>query len=332
LSPLSASLTEMGMPVLVDESLAGHTGLRVGGPADLFARPRTADEVSRALVAATEAGTPVLVMGRGTNLLVGDGGFRGLVLLIGEGFEDDGVQVHGPRCTVAAGVRLQFFLDRLGDVGLGGLEDLYGIPGSLGGALAMNAGAYGTEVWPRVDWVEAVLESGELHRYLGGEIGYGYRHADLPPGAAVVRAEFLLDEGDPREIRRRCLERLTDREQKHPLEWPNCGSVFQNFAWEPGMDLDYDKLESALGAGFSRRALEEKGTAQLPAWRLVDACGLTGKKIGGAQISTKHSNFMVNLGGAKAADFVSLIALVEKTVEETYGFRLRTEVRRIGEF
>ncbi|HUT99203.1 MAG TPA: UDP-N-acetylmuramate dehydrogenase [bacterium] len=332
MNPLSGSLTEMGMPVLADEPLAGHTGLRVGGPADLFARPRTADEVSHALLFAGEEGTPVLVMGRGTNLLVGDGGFRGLVLLIGEGFEDDGVQVHGARCTVAAGVRLQSFLDRLGDVGLGGIEDLYGIPGSLGGALAMNAGAYGTEVWPRVDWVEVVLESGELHRYLGGEIGYGYRRADLPPGAALVRAEFVLDEGDPREIRKRCLERLDDRERKHPLEWPNCGSVFKNFTWEPGMDLDYEKLESALGAEFSLRALEEKGTRQLPAWRLVDVCGLTGKRIGGAQISAKHSNFMVNRGGAKAADFAALIELVEKTVEETFGLRLRTEVRRIGEF
>ncbi|OGD79581.1 MAG: UDP-N-acetylenolpyruvoylglucosamine reductase [Candidatus Coatesbacteria bacterium RBG_13_66_14] len=322
----------MGMPVLADEPLAGHTGLQVGGPADLFARPRTADEVSRALLAAGEEGIPVMVMGRGTNLLVGDGGIRGLVLLVGEGFEDDGVQVHGARCTVAAGVRLQSFLDRLGDVGLAGLEDLYGIPGSLGGALAMNAGAYGTEVWPRVDWVEAVLGSGELHRYLGGEIGYGYRRADLPPGAVVVRAEFVLDEGDPREIRRRNMERMADREAKHPLEWPNCGSVFKNFAWEPGMDLDYDKLESALGAGFSRRTLEAKGAAQLPAWRLVDACGLTGRQIGGAQISDKHSNFMVNLGGARAADFAALIELVEKTIEETFGFRLRTEVRRCGEF
>jgi UDP-N-acetylmuramate dehydrogenase len=332
LSPLSVSLTETGIPVLADEPLAGHTGLRVGGPADFFAKPRTTDEVSRALIAAGEEGIPVLVMGRGTNLLAGDGGFRGLALLIGEGFEDDGVQVHGARCTVAAGVRLQTLLDHLGDLGLGGLEDLYGIPGSVGGALAMNAGAYGTEVWPRVDWIEAVLESGEIHRYLGGEIGYGYRRADLPPGAAVVRVEFVLDEGDPREIRKRCLERLADREQKHPLERPNCGSVFKNFAWEPGMDLEYEKLEAALGAEFSRRALEERGASQLPAWRLVDACGLTGRTIGGAQISAKHSNFMVNLGGATAADFAALIELVEKTIVGTFGVKLRTEVRRIGEF
>jgi len=320
------------MPVLTDEPLAGHTGLRVGGPSDFFARPRTTDEVSRVLIATGEEGIGVLILGRGTNLLVGDGGFRGLALLIGEGFEDDGVQVHGSRCTVAAGVRLQTLLDRLGDLGLGGLEDLYGIPGSVGGALAMNAGAYGTEVWPRVDWIEAVLESGEIHRYLGGEIGYGYRRADLPPGAAVVRAEFVLDEGDPGEIRKRCLERLTDREQKHPLEWPNCGSVFKNFAWEPGMDLEYEKLEAALGAEFSRRTLEKRGASQLPAWRLVDACGLTGRTIGGAQISPKHSNFMVNLGGARAADFAALIELVEKTVEGTFRVKLRTEVRRVGEF
>jgi UDP-N-acetylmuramate dehydrogenase len=332
LTRLRASLTELGIPLDAYEPLAGHTGLRVGGPADLFARPRTSDEVSRALLAAGEERVPVLVMGRGTNLLVADGGFRGLALMITEGFEDDGVQVHGTRCTVAAGVRLRSLLDRLGDVGLTGLEDLYGIPGSVGGALAMNAGAYGTEVWPRVDWIEAVLPSGELHRYLGGEIGYGYRRADLPPGAAVVRAELVLEEGDPRDIRRRCQERLADREAKHPLDRPNCGSVFKNFAWEPGMDLDYDRLESALGAEYSRGALERRGPTQLPAWRLVDACGLTGKKIGGAQISEKHSNFMVNLGGARAADFDALIGLVERTVLETFGLRLTTEVRRIGEF
>jgi len=98
------------------------------------------------------------------------------------------------------------------------------------------------------------------------------------------------------------------------------------------MDLDYGKLESALGAGFSRQALEERGPTPLPAWRLVDACGLTGRRIGGAQISDKHSNFMVNRGGAMAADFAALIALVEKNVEEAFGLRLRTEVRRIGEF
>jgi UDP-N-acetylmuramate dehydrogenase len=332
LSGLFDSLEETGVPVLADEPLAGYTGLKVGGPADLFVKPRNAEEVAMALRLAGENRTPVLVMGRGTNLLVSDGGFRGLVVLVGGDFGGNEVLIHDSRCITTAGVRLHLLIERLSDAGLAGLEDLYGIPGSLGGALAMNAGAYGTEIWPRVGWVEIVLASGETRRRTGDEIEYGYRRADLPTGAAITRAELTLREGNPHELRRRCLERWADREKKHPLEWPNCGSVFKNFSWEPGMDLRYSRLAEALGEDFSKEALEEGGPQPLPAWRLVDACGLTGRKMGGAQISTKHSNFMINLGGARASDFAALIELARKAVEETFGIGLQTEVRLLGEF
>ena len=329
---MTERLVEEAIPVLTGEPLAAHTGLRVGGPADLLVRPRTAAETARTLLSAAEEGATVLVMGRGTNLLVGDGGFRGLVLLVGEGFEEDGVRLHGTSCTTAAGVRLHELIERAADSGLSGLEELYGIPGSVGGALAMNAGAYGVEIWSRVEWVELALPSGELRRCRGSDIAHGYRRADLPAGSAVVRAEFCLADGDPREIKGRARERLADRKAKHPLEFPNCGSVFKNFCAVPGADLDYERLVSALGEGYSRRALEMNGSLTLPAWRLVDACGLTGEKLGGAQISTKHSNFMVNLGGARAADFAGLIELARRRVFETFGVRLETEVRLTGEF
>ncbi len=332
MSGLLNRLLETPIPVLTDESLAGYTGLKVGGPADILARPRTAKEVALALNLAEQAGAQVFILGRGTNLLIGDGGLRGLVILIGTGFEGDSVVIHESRCIAAAGIELLDLLVQLCQAGLSGLEDLFGIPGSLGGALAMNAGAYGVEIWTRVGWIEVALPSTEIQRYPRSEIEYGYRRATLPRGSAIIRVELVLDRGDSSQIRKRCLERRADREKKHPLEWPNCGSVFENFPWEPGMDIEYENLETALGNDFSRRSLEDRGPCLFPAWRLVDACGLTGRRIGGARISTKHSNFMINLGGAKAAEFAALIELVQKTVKGTFGIRLETEVRRLGEW
>lgn len=283
-------------------SLADYTWLKVGGPVDVFVEPRTAIEVATTLRLAAEHHVPVLIIGRGTNLLVGDGGFRGAALYIGPGFDEGRVELEGRSCIAAAGVKLGELLQRLAVFGLGGLEDLYGIPGSLGGALAMNAGAYGSSIWPAVGWVELALPAGRVEMVDASRIEYGYRSVKLPRNAVITGARLRLERSDPRELLDRHLELSGDRERKHPLEHPNCGSVFMN----------PDRERTAA--------------------RLIDSCGLKGQSVGGARISEKHANFMINTGAARAADFRELIELVVRRVEEEHGVRLRTEVRLVGEF
>jgi UDP-N-acetylmuramate dehydrogenase len=282
--------------------LADYTWLGVGGPARILVEPDAAIDAATTLRLADEAGVPVLLLGRGTNLLVADDGFDGLVLHLGPGFDEGKVIIEGRRCIAAAGLRLAVLLDRLAVTGLGGLEDLYGIPGSLGGALAMNAGAYGTAIWPRVAWIELALPSGRVTLVDAHEIDYGYRRVELPPGAVITGAMLKLERRDPRELLERHQLLTTDREGKHPLEYPNCGSVFKNPSRER--------------------------TAAM----LIEACGLKGHRIGGARISEKHANFMINTGNASAADFYELIRLVRDCVRERHGLELQTEVRLAGEF
>ncbi|MBD3372436.1 MAG: UDP-N-acetylmuramate dehydrogenase [Candidatus Coatesbacteria bacterium] len=302
LRELSLQLKACHIPRRLEVPLAGYTWLEVGGPADVFVEPRMAIEAATALRLAAEHGAPVLVLGRGTNLLIGDGGFRGMALHLGPSFDDGRVVVEGRGCIAAAGVRLSKLLERLAVVGLGGLEDLYGIPGSLGGALAMNAGAYGSAIWPRVGWIELALPVGRVVMVDAAKIEYGYRSVKLPPGAVVTGARLRLERSDPRELLDRHHELTADREGKHPLAFPNCGSVFKN------------------PSRYNTAA------------RMIEACGLKGRSVGGAKISEKHANFMVNTGGASAADFRALIELVRDCVEKEHGLSLCTEVRLAGEF
>lgn len=282
------------------EPMARHATWKVGGPADRFYVP--ADLADFALfLKGLPAEEPVTVVGLGSNLLVRDGGVRGTVVALHGALAELRFETDG-RLYAEAGVadaKVARFAGRHGKVGA---EFLAGIPGTLGGALAMNAGCYGAEIWSLVDEVLTVGRDGELRRRSAADYDIGYRHVALKePGREwFVAAWLTLEQGDGEAARRRMKELLEKRSASQPLQLPNAGSVFRN---PPG---DH-------------------------AGRLIEACGLKGKRIGGAQISEKHANFIVNLGGARAADIEALIGLVREKVKDRCGIELVSEVKVIGE-
>ena len=304
---LQQQLDELGIAFSEGVPLARYTSLKVGGAADLLATPTTAVQVAGLLKLAEENSLPVLTVGRGTNLLIGDRGFRGLVILLDEKLLDGRFEIEGESCRASAGLKLSKVVKQLCSTGLGGLENLYGIPGSLGGALSMNAGSYGSTIMPAVEEVELALPSGEVIWLSGSEIDYGYRRLKLPEGAVITQARLRLQSSDSAALLEICKARQADRELKHPLTKPNCGSVFKN-------------------------PTNKNPDGEHGAWWLVNEAGLKGFSIGGARVSTKHTNFIINTGNATAADVKALILHIQKTVRERFGIELETEVRRAGEF
>lgn len=283
--------------LLPDEPLSRHTSLKVGGTADLFIAPEGEDEACAVLRELARHGVPTLVVGGGFNLLAKDGGFRGAVVslrrlaameALGEG-----------RVQVQAGATnrklVEFCRERL----LTGLEFLVGIPGTVGGALAMNAGAHGGETLAYVESVTFIGAQGK--RVVEREkLCYGYRFLNVPPGETILSAVFRQAEGKGEEIDSRIAGFFEHRKGVQQVGFPNAGSFFKN---PPGR----------------------------PAWRLIDEAGLRGKQIGGAQVSEVHANFLVNRGGATAKDFLELAALVKEEVLRHSGIALEEEVRIVGE-
>ncbi len=299
---LQQQLNDLGIAFSEGVPLARYTSLRVGGAADLLATPTSSAQIAVLLKLADENSLPVPIVGRGTNLLIGDKGFRGLAIVLDEKLLDGRFEIDGESCLASAGLKLTKVVKQLCAAGLGGLEDLYGIPGSLGGALAMNAGSYGSTIMPAVEEIELALPTGETLWLKGSEIDYGYRRVRLPAGAVITQAQLRLQSTVSDKLLSICKARQADREVKHPLTKPNCGSVFKNPDGEHG------------------------------AWWLVNEAGLKGFSIGGAQVSTKHTNFIINTGNATAADVLALILHIQKTVQERFSIELETEVRQAGEF
>ena len=282
--------------VLWDEPMSRHTSLKVGGPADLFLEPADLDDLKRAVGAIREGGIPFLVVGSGFNLLVRDGGIRGCVISLKR--LDSMIQMPGARLEVGAGVTNQALTRFAAENCLGGVEFLSGIPGSFGGALAMNAGAHGGETMQRVETLTTLRDAEVLVRK-GSEVEYGYRFLRLEPGEVVLGARLRLEPAERRLIEERMQEYISKRGGQR-VGFPNAGSFFKN------------------PAGGS-------------AWSLIDQAGLRGKTVGGAQVSEVHTNFLVNRGGARAADFLTLAALIKLRVKETSGAELEEEVRVVGE-
>ena len=284
--------------LLTGAAMARYTTMRVGGPADLVALPASAAQAARALALAARRDTPVLVMGGGSNLIVRDGGVRGLVLLLGEPFSR--VRVQGRVVYAQAGARLAQAAAAAQRAGLAGLEFAAGIPGTVGGGVAMNAGAYGGELKDCLLWAQVLLQ-GRLLRLdrEGLEMGYRTSRA-LREGGVVLAAAFALTPGDPQAIARRMGELAALRREKQPLNLPSAGSTFKR---PPG---------HFAGA-------------------LIQQAGLKGLQVGGAQVSEKHAGFVVNLGGATASDVLRLIEQVKARVWEQCGVALECEVRVVGE-
>ena len=286
------------------EPMARHTSWRAGGCADRAYAPADLDDLA-AFLRTLPSDEPVLMVGLGSNLLVRDGGVRGTVILVHWALRRmrlEAVADGGGEIAAEAGLpspRIARFA-ALHD--LVGAEFLAGIPGTVGGALAMNAGCYGGETWDVVAGVTTIDRRGELHERTPAEYDVAYRHVALKKGGEewFVGARFRFARGDGEDSRRKVKELLARRIATQPLNQPNAGSVFRN----PRGDY---------------------------AARLIEECGLKGRTIGGAQISGKHANFIVNPGRARAADIEALIDLAEQSVQEKFGIALEREVRIVGE-
>ncbi|MET0066319.1 MAG: UDP-N-acetylmuramate dehydrogenase [Candidatus Thiodiazotropha sp.] len=281
----------------VDEPLARHTTWRVGGPAACFYRPADRADLINFLQQLDPA-EPLLWLGLGSNLLVRDGGFKGTVIAT-QGRLDQ-IDWRSDLLFAEAGVSCAKIARTASRAGRVGVEFFAGIPGTLGGALAMNAGAFGGETWRQVREVETIDRYGVVRRRPCGDFEIGYRQVKGQPGEWFLAAELALETGDSAAAQERIKALLARRSATQPTRLPSCGSVFRN----PPDDH---------------------------AARLIEAAGLKGRRLGGAQVSDKHANFIVNIEDATAADIEALIALVQQQVEAHSGVRLVTEVHRVGE-
>jgi len=281
-----------------DAPLAPRTSIRVGGPADLLVRPADPDALSELLRAVRELAVPLAVLGGGANTLAADAGVRGVVLRLPPDFP--GEAVEGERLVLSAGAPTSRLPARAHALGLVGMEFLGGIPGTMGGATAMNAGTRLGEMKDLVERVELATADG-VGFVPAASLGFAYRTCRLPPGAVITRVGLRLRRGDVAESAARMREDQAGRRRTQPLDRPTFGSTFTN---PPG---DF-------------------------AGRLVEAAGLKGHRVGNATWSDVHANFVVNLGGATAGDVLALIRLARARVLERFGVRLSTEVRFVGEF
>lgn len=283
-----------------NEPMKNHTTFRVGGPADIFLTP-SAEELPTVLSVCREEQMPVTVIGNGSNLLVGDQGIRGVVICIGSGMR--GIRVDGEKIFLEAGVTLAAAAQQAAKAGLAGLEFASGIPGTFGGAVVMNAGAYGGEMKDVIVSVRVISEDGEILTLSKEELDLSYRHSVIPErGYLVIDGELLLTrEKDPDQITERMEELKKKRIEKQPLEYPSAGSTF--------------KRPEGYFAG-----------------KLIMDAGLRGFSVGGAAVSEKHCGFVINKGNATAADICALMDEVTRIVKEKYAVTLEPEVKKVGEF
>lgn len=283
-----------------NEPMKNHTTFRVGGPADIFLTP-SAEELPAVLSVCREEQMPVTVIGNGSNLLVGDQGIRGVVICIGFGMR--GILVDGEKIFLEAGVTLAAAAQQAAKAGLTGLEFASGIPGTFGGAVVMNAGAYGGEMKDVIVSVRVISEDGEILTLSKEELDLSYRHSVIPErGYLVIDGELLLTrEKDPDQITERMEELKKKRIEKQPLEYPSAGSTF--------------KRPEGYFAG-----------------KLIMDAGLRGFSVGGAAVSEKHCGFVINKGNATAADICALMDEVTRIVKEKYAVTLEPEVKKVGEF
>jgi UDP-N-acetylmuramate dehydrogenase len=283
--------------------LARYTSFRVGGPAEVFAEPDSLEELKNLVVLLHQASVPYFLLGGGTNILVGDKGIRGVVIKLGEGFDYSYWEEVGDTARVRVGAArpLGRFVREAVGKRYGGVEFAEGIPGSLGGGLLMNAGAFGGELSRVVETISGVCPDGTLQRLPGTALGFAYRRTALPPGLIVAEIEFRLRRERQELLLAAMLDAQHKRRRTQPHGYPNAGSIFKN---PPGAY----------------------------AGRLIEAAGLKGLSYGRAQVSNQHANFIVNTGGASAADVRVLLEQVQQAVWEKDGVWLEPEVRLVGEW
>ncbi len=280
--------------VRTEESMALHTTFHIGGPAECYAAPSDSARLVHAAELCREYGVTFRIIGRGSNLLVSDEGLRGVIISTENA---ERVTVNGTRITAEAGAGLAKIAGTARRASLTGMEFAAGIPGSLGGAVAMNAGAYGGEMKDILVSAVVMASDGTIHKLTAEELGLGYRTSRIQKdGSVVLEAVLQLREGDPEAIRARMDELAYQRKSKQPLEYPSAGSMF--------------KRPEGYFAG-----------------KLIDDAGLRGFTVGGAQVSEKHCGFVINRGDATAKDVLALCDEVSRIVGEKFGVRLEREVK-----
>lgn len=292
-------ITQLGPKnVKIDEALNLHTMTRMGGVADIFVTPETEDETAFIVQYAHKHNIPLLLLGNGSNMVVRDGGVRGIVLRL-ENLNK--ITINGNRVIAESGADIIDVSRAVASETLTGLEFACGIPGSIGGAMAMNAGAYGGEIQDVIVQSTVLTQEGEKLVLSKEELELGYRKSIITKkGYYVLSAEFELSPGNQEEIDAKIADLTFQRESKQPLEYPSAGSVFKR---PPGYF----------------------------AGKLIQDSGLQGKGFGGAEVSTKHAGFIVNKNNATATDYISTIEMVKKTVQENFGVELELEVKIVGE-
>ncbi len=291
-------LGEIRGEVRFKEPLSFHTSLRIGGPADFFIVPQDVDDIRLALAFADKEGLAVEVIGGGNNLLVRDRGIRGVVLRL-EGCLGR-AEFHGEEAVAGAGVSLSALIREAAALNLGGIECLVGIPATIGGAVAMNAGTPDGYIGDFVSAVYFLHADGALGEFKPGPGAFGYRMFAAPPGAVLIGARLRLHRRPYAEIQKDIKQRLKQKKATQPLALASAGCVWKN----PPNDA---------------------------AGRLVEKVGLKGKRLNGAEISAKHANFIVNRGGAMAADVLALMDMTRERVQTQFGITLEPEVRVVGE-
>ncbi len=293
-------LKDLGIKdVRLDEEMKEHTSFKIGGPADVFVAPEDPEDIKAIIELCRQDNIPFLVMGRGSNLLVRDGGIRGVVIKLGERFKV--MKVKGLRITAAAGVTLSSLVNEAANHGLGGLEFAHGIPGTVGGALFMNAGAYGGEIKDVVEEAEALDSDGNIITLGNRDMKLGYRHSIFQERPMVIlKGTFILKKEPSHEIRERIRDYNRRRQKKQPLTYPSAGSVFKR----PG--------------GYY-------------AGKLIQDAGLKGFRVGDAQVSELHCGFIINVGNATARDVLQLMDHIIHTVKEKFQVELSPEIRVVGE-
>ena len=290
---------KFGARVRASMPLAEMTSFRIGGPADLFVAVEDEQELMHAKSAAFRAGVSCFCLGLGTNLLVSDRGMRGLVVRLGDGFTK--IEIDRTRVVAGAAAAFGTLVQNVVERGLAGLEFGEGIPGTVGGGLVMNAGAFGGEIAKVVTLVHGVTEAGEALALTKDDVKFAYRRTELPNHFVITRVDFELARGDRAQLIARVTELKTKRAARQPRGVPNAGSIFKN---PPG--------------NF--------------AGKLLEGAGLKGARHGGAAFSDQHANFIVNLGGAHADDVLALIDMARNKVKEQSGVLLEPEVRLVGDW
>ena len=286
--------------ILLDEKMSAHTTFRIGGPADVFAVPENAAQAARLMAVCREEGVPYFILGNGSNLLVSDEGFRGVVIQIYKNMCS--LSTDGVRITAQAGAALAAVASAARDASLTGLEFASGIPGTVGGAVVMNAGAYGGEIRNVLESAAILTKEGEFHTLPVSELRMGYRTSVIKEkGYTVLEAVFRLEKGDPEEIRGTMAELQRRRIEKQPLEYPSAGSTF--------------KRPEGYFAG-----------------KLIMDAGFRGHSVGDACVSEKHCGFVINRGHATAEQVRALMREVSDGVYARYGVRLEPEVQFLGNF